>query len=267
MVYILSLIAFLMTVASIMGDTWKSRRPTPVGWTILALAAMILLVSIGKHYIDHQEERKISRVAQVQACRAAYQIITPFAILLAGTTLQSTADDNISEHERNELLQKIDTFLRVSVEDELSMQFAAIIDDLPMLLTNTNYLQNTTLGADSPLRPPKSDHTPLEERTPHTWKNIFETTASKGIRRLDTTLTTYRSVLDSGEIGSIQALRNHWLTERMDNLLQYNDSMVLIDFLPLDQTKNKDEAGTFYEQFLGNMKKVFKLCPSLSSIH
>ena len=262
MSYILFLIAFLMTVVSIMGDTWKNRKPTPVGWSILALAAIVLSVTVGKHYIEHQETYKITEVARVQACRAAYNIASPFAVLLAGATINTIDKGKISEDIANELLLEVDEFLRVSQEDNLSQQFAGIFDDLPTLLDHASFLRANALGAHSPLRQHQRNTPPSQKPPPLPWRKIFETTSSKGVTHLDATLSIYGSVLTSDEIASIQGLRNNWLTERLDNLTQYPDTMSLIDFLPLDYKPTEEDENNIYEEFLVQMQKVVRLCPS-----
>ena len=249
-----------MTILGITGNTWGKTGPTPVGWTVFGLALALLLVTLGKHYIDRRETGKIAEVARLQACRGAWSMTAPFAILLVDATRREYREGRISQEAADDMTLALSEFIGISNEDHLPLALTRNVESLRTLSNHETYLQDTALNDTAPLKQPTSDHTPASERMRTSWRNIFESYTGKGIGYLDAALSSYRSVLSSKEVIVIQDLRNSWLTQRLENLSQVPESIRLVDFLRLHKRAKVEQGVSIYEEFLRQAHDVGELC-------
>ena len=249
-----------MTILGIKGNTWGSYGPTLVGWTIFGLALAILMITLCKSYVDNRARGRIAEVAKLQAYRGAYAMIAPFAILLVDATVQEYRKGNISEQSANDITISLHESVIDLNENFLPLQRLQVLESLRDLLSHDTYLQNTSLNDTAPLKQSVRDYTPSEERKRTTWRDVFESYALKGIKILDSTLSSYGSVLSAEEVTVIQQFRNVWLTQRLENLSQVSESIRLTDFLRL-HAQSKGEVGlSVYAEFLGGVHDVAQLC-------
>ena len=244
--YALSLFAFLAAIVGIVGKTWDRGRPTPIGWVALVSVLLAFLFSVAQHYNDRREAQKIKVLACLQVLRGTSGLIAPFAILVADVDLRKKAQGTGA----TPLSKRIKQYLSLK-DTQLAVEGMKIFGDLPLLLRYTEILKRLNLN----------DYTMVlnRNRGPR-WRELFETTAIKGIRELDAVLSSYSSVMDSIEIQAIQQLRNVWLTQRIENLSKISKTISLYNFLKVNKKTNKQNQKNIYEEFLESAKNTTKIC-------
>ena len=250
--YALSVVALLAAVIGVVGNTWKMGRPTITGWVVIGLALVAFMLTVGKYYTDHHEQRKIAAIACQQVVRGVHLLILPFPVLLADVIRTNTIPDPNTE-ERNRRVRE----LIVANDEQVASRIMKSINELPMLLDYANVLNSYFLDDDvSVLR----DGSVSGSKNPLQWKDIFERWAMKGIEALDVTLSSYRSVMTFKEIDAAQQLRNVWLTQRIENLHRVPGDSSLGDFLKLDEKNDPQNQGNIYEEFLHASEFALKVC-------
>lgn len=246
--YVLSFLALLVAIAGVLGDTWRDGRPTRVGYGALALALAIFIGSVIKHASDYREQRKIAAIACGQVLRGTHALIFPFAALLADATDDDFERKRISGTKAHERRRRIEEFLSVQHSEEIPSQIVRILGDLPILFDHSNLLKTSSL----------QDYASELGNGKSQWKEIFEV-ASRGADTLDTTLSSYRSTMNAGEVGAVQQLRNVWLTQRIETLSQTRDADSLSDFLRLGESRPGSDT-TIFGEFLQAAKDATGTC-------
>ena len=258
MTYALSFLALLAALLATVGKTWHAGRPTKTGWALIVIAIAVFAFTAMKTSEENREKERIERekehierekerielLACQQVMRGTFNLLTPFAILVADASRMGDKDDALEERVKSYL--GLDPLLD-------SSKMAAILDDLPRLIRERDHLTEYKVN-DHPSVFSKSNNTK--------WRNIFLTTAVKGIGELTDALS-FQSVMDSETIAATQELRNAWLTERVENLPNLRDPLSLQEFLRIGAVSNS--KGDYFQEFLQAAESTIRLCSTVNT--
>lgn len=235
MEYVLAALAFVATVVGIRGDTWEAGRPTLVGWIAGTLALVVLVLSVVSHFQQQREQAKIAEVAHIKVLRSIHGVLEPFAIMLADSDLRR----KVPGTGPTELNTQLAAFVGAREEDLEAGAISEVLQILPQLLEHTESFGELTLG----------DTTVVLQNPSPAWGQLFRATAVRSLAELDSTMNTYRSVLSSESVSSIEALRTTWLAQRVAHVQEHEPSEELINFLRLADTI-PDTPAPIYLHFL-----------------
>jgi len=245
MEYILAALAFVATVVGIVGKTWKSGRPTPLGWAASVVAFLVLVLSVGQQIHKEREEKKIAAVAYERALRSIHGLVEPFAIILADIDLRNKEPGTGPTELNGQLFRYAN-----AREDQVgSKDLLEVYKLLPKLVTYEQTLDSYKVG----------DRTLVLGKTSPQWNELFERTAERSFQELDSTMGTYRSVMDSPAIAAIERLRNDFLVQRLNHIQEEQPEASLGHFLHLTDRLEGAPAPIF-EDFLGAAESAQRLC-------
>lgn len=245
MTYALSFLAFLAAVLATVGNTWHAGRPTKIGWGLIVLAFVVFVATAMKTFHENTEKESIGLVACQQVIRGTFNLLTPFAILVADASRRDDKDDALEE--------RVKSYLKLDPHRH-SSKMAEILSDLPRLNREQDYLTKYKVN-DHPSVFSKSNDTK--------WRYIFSTTAAKGIDELTNTLSSFQSVMDAETISATQKLRNTWLTQRVENLPSLRDPLSLQEFLGIGAMSSS--KVDYFQEFLQAAGSTIRLCSTVKT--
>lgn len=250
--YFLSLFAFIATVVGIYGNTWKEGegRPTGSGLVILAVALMVLLLSIGKHYTDYRRGHQLRSIACSNSLRAIHGITSSLVAIYADAIKFNYDDNKISASDAQTIHDRIKEFIGMAVENlTTSSRLHNMLDELRVLVDYDLFLQSASL----------SDRSIVLSNEKVTWIQVFSQTAAKGIKDLDDTITAFGFVLESEQIYALNALRGSWLTKRFDGIKNIDPNTSLSGLLQLEGKLSKSKR-TILEDFIYTAQDLIRAC-------
>ena len=247
MTYALSFLAFLAVVLATVGNTWHAGRPTKSGWGLIVIAIVVFVATTIRTFCENTEKERIELVACQQVISGTFSLLTPFAILVADASRRGDND--------NALEERVLRYLKSNPVSN-SSEMAEILSDLPRLNREQDYLKKYKV----------TDHPSIlgGSRVPN-WREIFSTTAAKGIEELARTLSSFQSVMDSETITATQELRSIWLTRRVENLPSLKDPLSLQEFLEIGAVSSLGVDFFHFQEFLQAAGSTIRLCSTVET--
>ena len=236
--YVLSVLALFATFMATFGNTWSKGRLTSIGWAVIVVALAICGLNIKNQFDTNREKQRIKDLGCQQVLWGIHTLISPFAILIADATRETNGDIALEN--------KIKEYLKIG-PDELSLHGALIFQILPMLKKHEDFLKQRTLNDHPSVFKKKSDTQ---------WSYIFTTTAIKGIEELQNTLSAFGWAMDSQIVEAVRQLHDEWLTRRIENLSNLDDSMSVDEFLGFPG----DSGSGYFDKFLYSAERAAQIC-------
>jgi len=249
MEYLLAFLAFIATVVGVVGKTWKSGRPTLVGWIAGSVALLVLVLSVVQHYRREQEQKKIAEIAYLKVLRSVHGLLEPFAILLADIDLRKKQPGTGP----TELNQQLFRFANATEADLRSEQMVSVFKLLPQLSNHFDDLKYNPAA----WRSYALEGRPTVLNRTRTWREVFRNSALPALNELDRTIGAYQSVMNSKSVTSAERLRGAWLVQRIARLPETGTDEPLLNFFHLDDRK-PDMKIFFYEDFLQTAEAAWR---------